>query len=246
MAKILLIDSNPDHRKSLKGLFEYRMPHSVVIENDCVAGARACVAERPDLIMINLLLFLDHKFAFSRALSRINQTEKIPVLVHLSGVVEDLSRRNAEVNGAAGVLELPCTAEELGEEIHRAISTGGRRGTTAEVKTVTWPSEHLAEGQASAREVKPVDWVAMASTNSTQTQAPSADPGATLKERKTPDTTRKSTAGSSTFKLAAFDSVDPETVKSGRSDSKTRETFKPPDWPSVKPEDVKKSGGRSA
>ena len=62
MAKVLLVDSNSDHRKSLKGLFTHRMSHTMVMVKDCVSGARACVSERPDLVMINLLLFLDNKF----------------------------------------------------------------------------------------------------------------------------------------------------------------------------------------
>ena len=93
MAKVLLVDSNPDHRKSLKGLFAYRMTHTVVMVNDCVAGARACVSERPDLIMINLLQFLDNKFAFTKAVGRMQEIGKIPILVHTTGAVEDLTRR---------------------------------------------------------------------------------------------------------------------------------------------------------
>ena len=50
MARVLLIDSNPDHKKSLKGLFAYRMHHSVIMANGCLEGARVCVAEKPDVI----------------------------------------------------------------------------------------------------------------------------------------------------------------------------------------------------
>jgi len=44
MAKILLIDSNPEQQRALSGLIKYRTPYSVVTTETGVEGARAAVA----------------------------------------------------------------------------------------------------------------------------------------------------------------------------------------------------------
>ncbi len=70
MAKILLIDSNPDQQRALCGLIRYRTPHSVAVVGSQVEGARAVAAERPDLIMINLLMFMKNPELRSRLLKK--------------------------------------------------------------------------------------------------------------------------------------------------------------------------------
>ena len=99
MAKILLIDSNPEQHRALCGLIRHRTPHSVVSTESRAEGIRAVWTERPDLVMINALMFIEEDFAMSHALRERDETGSIPVVVHTSGELGDLTLKRIEAHG---------------------------------------------------------------------------------------------------------------------------------------------------
>ena len=124
MAKIIVIDGNPEQQRTLGGLIQYRTTHSHTLAEDCVEGVRAVASGGTDLIMINVLMFVASSFAFSRVLERNSRTASIPVLVHTSSALEDLTRRLIQVHGVAGFVELPLSGEELSYVIDQALEMG--------------------------------------------------------------------------------------------------------------------------
>ncbi len=163
MADILLVDSNPEHIRSLSGIIRYRTRNELNVVSDCVQALRRIHSRPPDLILINVLLYCSEDFGFARALAESREHGAIPVATHLSGNVGDLTRRRIEARGAR-LLELPISADEIEEELHRPVKVSG-------VETVSWAQaapatsaqEHpkkapVSETSGDAQTVRSVNW----------------------------------------------------------------------------------------
>ncbi|MDA0747733.1 MAG: hypothetical protein O2954_14525 [bacterium] len=247
MAKVLIIDGNPDHCKALRGLFDSRTAHVAVFASTCVEGARACMAESPDIIMVNALLYMGHNFAFSRVLKRYGKTRVIPVLVHSTGELEALTRRRIEFHGAIGFVELPVSAGEVIQEIQEALGRTPSRSASKVAKPVSWPTVPKAEGKNESSEARPVDWAAVGRKHTERKLnpgRPKARPAADQPDPKANTARglrRNGGAGPASFRTASYDSVDPSEVKGG-SEKPEDTAFRRTKWPRIDPDEVKNSG----
>jgi CheY-like chemotaxis protein len=247
MAKILVIDSNPEQQRALCGLIRYRTPHSLVATETCVDGARALVAERPNLIMINALMFMENNYAFSRVLQRSGQAGSVPVVVHTSGELEELSRRRIETHGVGAVVEMPLGAAELTEEIERALHTTGTERREQEARTVQWPQASQTDKEPQAKQVRPVNWQVDGSARGDRTpsQAPLSPPRPSRSpQTPTPSGQSRGSADRQNgeqgkFRSSTFQGVDPSGVKKEGSKEEPP-SFKQVKWPSADPDRVKK------
>ena len=70
MARILVIDGNPDTHRSLGGLLKFRTAHEFEIAEDCSAGIRKSISMSPDVILINALFFMANNYAFPRVMQK--------------------------------------------------------------------------------------------------------------------------------------------------------------------------------
>jgi CheY-like chemotaxis protein len=248
MARILIVDANPDHQRALGGLIRHRTDSSAVIVDSCVKGARIAVRDHPDVILVNVLLYVDGEFAFQRALGRSASTQDIPLLVHCSGQMEALTRRRVEASGAAAVLELPVNAEELTYYIDEAIRTGPRAGKVGEgVQEVHWPKAEAAGEEpgkqaTGGKPVNPVDWGSVGSgarplgDGPPRDDAARRDPGARpLQETPASEPSGANGQGGG-FRTSSFRSVDPSEVKG----SGGKRDFEETRWPKVDPEKAKR------
>ena len=120
MACILLIDSNPENRKSIEGLLHYRTPHTFESVATHTEGARKAVSLAPDIIMINVLLFMSKSYAFPRVLQQHVQTKTISFLVHATGPLDELTEKQILASGLATIIYLPASAEEIERGIQEA------------------------------------------------------------------------------------------------------------------------------
>ncbi len=134
MSKVLLIDGNPDHVRSLAGLFKYRTKHSLTTVGACVAGLRCIYADMPDVILINALLFASEDYAFPRALAEDSSRAGSRFVVLFSGRQDEIRERSVEKYGAI-ILELPTSAGELNEAIDKA---GRLKTRTTDPEAVNW------------------------------------------------------------------------------------------------------------
>lgn len=241
MAKILMIDSNPEQQRALGGLLRYRSSHSVVMVVSCVDGARAAVSQRPDLIMINALMYMTRDFAFARVLRKNPQTSAIPILVHTTGALEDLTRRRLKQQGVAGVVELPVGAAELAAQIQQGLLQGGQAAQAG--RPVQWPLAERAGETSEKKTVRPVNW----GVDGSRTQRPPAQPVPPQKEtpRQAPARPRGHTGGDagsggngdqSAFRRVAYERVDASQAKQGTEPGSR--TFQPGTWAQADPKRV--------
>ena len=253
MATILLIDGNPEQRKAVSGLLQYRTPHSVVEADGLLTGARAVVSQRPDLIMINALLFMKDDYAFCRVLRQDGRTRSIPVAVHTASPLGELAERRIQAQGATGIVEMPASAGELVHHIEGAFEAARQtRQTSRGVRPVQWPTGSQASAQADEsgtdRPVRPVDWRSIASNRANQTPGPAAARPEGTGEPRQPrhkDRGTGSEKGRGGFQSSQFEAVDPSQAK-GRGEGGEGGAFRQSEFPTIDPEKAKKRprGGR--
>ena len=80
MARILLIEDSPTESAVMTQLLE-RNGHQVLTSGSAEDGIEACRRERPDLVLMDVVLPGMNGFQATRALSRDAETKAIPVLI---------------------------------------------------------------------------------------------------------------------------------------------------------------------
>lgn len=239
MARILLIDSNPDNRKSLEGLFRYRTRHEFHCATSQTEGARKAVSSSPDLIMMNALLFMGKNYVFPRVMQQHEKTEHISFLVHATGRLDDVTQKQIQASGMATIVYLPVSAEELEaaiDEALRHIKPTGKQG----IAPVVWEQASHAESQNTIRSqpkkaqpkspnVQPVQWPEVPSFNQKEPAQPKPKKKAF---QNLADRAPRPQNKQSGFRSAEFEQIDDEPTKGKRKFTDQR-------WENVDPKDVK-------
>jgi CheY-like chemotaxis protein len=91
---------------------------------DGIGALDIAEAERPDLILLDLMMPMMSGFEACRLLKSNPQTKDIPVLCVTSAQAADV-RQNVENAGAQGLLIKPFTTRELVAQINRFLAAAG-------------------------------------------------------------------------------------------------------------------------
>ena len=255
MARILVVDSNPDTQRALRGLLKYRTRHTFEMVTSCTQGARRAVATAPDVIMVNALLFMGNNYAFPRVLQQNTQTAGISFLVHTPGDVGEVTRRQIEASGVAGVVEMPISAEELDAEI---VAATGRSHTppadAGGVRPVQWQRISKSQTNTESQEVhkgkavKSVQWQSISTEEAkhsgiTKGRKPVRENQTQTSKDENPrifrslaDTSSKAQAKPSGFQAASFQPVDSEDAVKNKKPA----TFKEQTWNDADPDETVK------
>ena len=94
MARILVIEDSPTEAAVLTQLLE-RNGHQVIYSGSAEDGIEACRREKPDLVLMDVVLPGMNGFQATRALSRDDDTREIPVLI--------VSTKNMDTDKAWGL-----------------------------------------------------------------------------------------------------------------------------------------------
>ncbi|MBT3603026.1 MAG: response regulator [Candidatus Latescibacteria bacterium] len=244
MSRILLIDSNPENRKSLEGLLRYRTHHDFAVVESHTEGARKAVSLAPDLIMMNVLLFMGNNYAFPRVLQQHDKTKDISFLVQVNGHLDEVTERQIQASGMADIVYLPVSAEELESAISEALSHSSTQDVQA-VAPVVWPQAGQAQqeprptsadqsgGTHKTATVKPVQWPTV--EKNTQQPKSKLPPKQVTDSKRTNKARRPQEKHQETgFRVANFDQVADQTQ------TKRPSEFKTPKWQTVDPKDLKK------
>ncbi|MEZ0469374.1 response regulator [Luteimonas salinilitoris] len=111
MARILLIEDSPTDVAVLTQLLE-RNGHQVLTSGSAEDGIEVCRRERPDLVLMDVVLPGMNGFQATRALSRDADTSAIPVVI-VSTKGMDTDRAWGMRQGARGYLVKPPSEEAL-------------------------------------------------------------------------------------------------------------------------------------
>ena len=80
MARILIVDDSPSQLEGLKRLVE-KMGHQTITANDGAAGVEAAKRDKPDLVLMDVVMPNLNGFQATRAISKDPTTAHIPVIL---------------------------------------------------------------------------------------------------------------------------------------------------------------------
>jgi two-component system alkaline phosphatase synthesis response regulator PhoP len=123
--KILLVDDDPDFVASTKTVLESRHDYQVFTTSDGVFALSTAKAEKPDLVVLDVIMPFEDGFAAARQLKADPQLSKIPIIILTS-----FSQRMAEtdVSVAQGMdleaedyVEKPVSPQELLRRVDKLL-----------------------------------------------------------------------------------------------------------------------------
>ena len=128
MYKILLVDDDPDFVATTKTILESRPDLKVLTASDGVFGLPVARAEKPDLIILDVIMPIEDGFTAARQFRDDPEVAGIPILILTS-----FSRRKGETSisiadgmdlDAEDYIEKPVSPEELLQRVDRLLKPG--------------------------------------------------------------------------------------------------------------------------
>ncbi len=117
--KVLVVDDEEDFAKALKIRLKAN-GYEVVLAHDSIQAIMMANQEKPDLIILDILIPGEDGFSVSEQLKQGEETRPIPILF-LTGVPG--GERRAYQSGASGYIMKPYQPEVLLETIRKVLET---------------------------------------------------------------------------------------------------------------------------
>ena len=122
MARILIVDDSPSQLLGLKRLVE-KMGHETLTAEDGAAGVEATKREKPDLVLMDVVMPNLNGFQATRAISKDAATAHIPVIL-VTTKDQDTDRVWGMRQGAKAYITKPFTEAQLIEVINSLLVAG--------------------------------------------------------------------------------------------------------------------------
>lgn len=120
MKKILMIDDEQDFCEFVKRNLELTGKYSVMVQNTGEGGINAAIKEKPDLILLDILMPVIGGFEVLEKLMANKETKGIPVVM-LTAVEYSQSKERAKDLEFQGYLVKPVQAQDLLAKIERVL-----------------------------------------------------------------------------------------------------------------------------
>lgn len=122
--KILLVDDEDDIREVAQMSLEMTAGWEVHTASSGADGLRVAAAERPDAILLDVMMPGMDGPATARALKAAPETADIPIIL-LTAKVQAADRRRFDDLGVAGILAKPFDPMALADEVRGVLGWGG-------------------------------------------------------------------------------------------------------------------------
>jgi CheY-like chemotaxis protein len=120
MARVLVIDDEPDVRWLIRMSLE-RAGHEVLAAEDGLRGVALAQKQRPEIIVLDLMMPVMDGYAVLAELAKNSRTEHVPVVVLSARAIPDEAGRAAEA-GAARFIEKPFDPDALVVELEAVLA----------------------------------------------------------------------------------------------------------------------------
>ena len=127
--KVLIVDDEPDLCKILSFLFKGK-GFEVLVANDGLAGLNMAKLERPDIIILDLMLPKLHGEEVCKAIRKDPEIQNTPIIM-LTGKASEVDTVIGRVIGADVYMGKPCEIKDLLKEVFRLTE---KRELSAEEK----------------------------------------------------------------------------------------------------------------
>ncbi|MCR8924066.1 response regulator [Dasania sp. GY-MA-18] len=115
MANILIVDDSPIDQKELSSILE-KNGHSVISANNGESGVKMASSEKPDLILMDVVMPGLNGFQATRQISKASATAHIPIIL-VSSKDQETDRQWGLRQGAKSYMVKPVKDKELLSEI---------------------------------------------------------------------------------------------------------------------------------
>ncbi len=117
--RVVLIDDDPDLRSLIKLTLEFTAGWHVTTAEDGASGIQTVVAERPDVVVVDLMMPGMDGYEVCQRLKREPATAGIPVV--LLTARKELDEEQLARVGAAGVVFKPFEPERLAQRVRELV-----------------------------------------------------------------------------------------------------------------------------
>ena len=142
MATILIVDDRSTNRELLVTLLGYA-GHHLLEAADGEAGLAIARAERPDLIITDIVMPKMDGYEFAHQVRADPVIRKTQIIFHTSSYIVEETRQLAEACGVSVVISKPIEPEHFLDQIHTALATPA----IANIKTQPEQFHHEQEGK---------------------------------------------------------------------------------------------------
>ncbi|MBS0431173.1 MAG: response regulator [Proteobacteria bacterium] len=120
MARILIVDDSPSQLLGLKRLVE-KLGHETLTAEDGAAGVEAAKREKPDLVLMDVVMPNLNGFQATRAISKDAATAHIPVIL-VTTKDQDTDRVWGMRQGAKAYVTKPVNEADLTKALNEALA----------------------------------------------------------------------------------------------------------------------------
>lgn len=120
MARILIVDDSPSQLLGIKRIVE-KLGHEAMTAEDGAAGVEAAKRERPDLILMDVVMPNLNGFQATRTISKDEETAHIPIIL-VTTKNQDTDRVWGMRQGARGYVTKPVNEGELAKTIQDLLA----------------------------------------------------------------------------------------------------------------------------
>lgn len=117
--RVLIVDDSPTEMHILSGMME-KLGHSVITANNGEEGVVTAKAEKPDLILMDVVMPGINGFQATRQLHRDESTKNIPVII-VSTKDQATDKMWGQRQGAKGYVTKPVEEQELIDTIEQIL-----------------------------------------------------------------------------------------------------------------------------
>jgi signal transduction histidine kinase len=137
---ILIVDDRPANRQLLLGMLANH-GHRVLEADSAVKGLKMIRKEKPDLIIVDILMPKMHGYEFVRKLRSDRKIAHTAVVFFTAGYIEEESRKLAKACGVHHVIVKPVKPEEVIQIVNKALAT--RRRVSGSLSAHELARKHL-------------------------------------------------------------------------------------------------------
>lgn len=119
MARILIVDDSPSQLLGIKRIVE-KMGHEAFTAEDGAAGVEAAKREKPDLILMDVVMPNLNGFQATRQISKNDETAHIPIVL-VTTKDQDTDRVWGMRQGAKGYVTKPIKESDLAEALKELL-----------------------------------------------------------------------------------------------------------------------------
>ena len=120
MSRIFVIDDDPE-LLMMVGMILRRAGHETILASDSVEGAERLIKEKPDLLILDLMMPHMSGFEVCRKIRSTPDVSELPIMI-LTARIQENDREAAFESGATDYMTKPITSRQLTSRVAQLLT----------------------------------------------------------------------------------------------------------------------------